>query len=75
MHRFNAFKHGGYTVDGVYVVVNNLPFYLRTQVENMMLLMVTPGPDKPKAYQYDQMMAPLVDDFIAFQKGISCVPS
>jgi hypothetical protein len=69
MHRFQAFKARGYSVNGVYLVVNNLPFYLRTQTENMMLLMVTPGPKKPKAYEYDQMMAPLVNDFIELQKG------
>jgi anthranilate/para-aminobenzoate synthase component II len=68
---FNAFKKRGYTVNGVYLAVNNLPYFLRTQIENILLVMVTPGPGKPNAYQYDQMMEPIVNDLIALQKGVS----
>ncbi|KAG8762525.1 hypothetical protein FRC12_008975 [Ceratobasidium sp. 428] len=36
----------------------------------MMTLMVTPGPRKPNAYQYDQMLEPLVEDLIKLARGV-----
>ncbi|KAG8724353.1 hypothetical protein FRC09_019802 [Ceratobasidium sp. 395] len=61
---------GNYSVNGVYIVVNNLPFYLRTLIENMILAIVIPGPKEPKGYALDQMLEPLVDDLIRLANGV-----
>ncbi|KAG9087208.1 hypothetical protein FRC06_002684, partial [Ceratobasidium sp. 370] len=36
----------------------------------MILVMVMPGPQEPSAYEYDQMLKPLVEDVIALGKGM-----
>ncbi|KAF8594306.1 hypothetical protein BDV93DRAFT_401515, partial [Ceratobasidium sp. AG-I] len=59
-----------YSVNGAYIVVNNLPFYMRTLIENMILAIVLPGPKEPKGYALDQMLEPLVDDLIALMNGM-----
>jgi hypothetical protein len=66
---FQAFKNGKYTTNGVYLAINNLPFHLRTLIENIMLVIVMPGPKEPTAYEYDQMLKPLIDDLIKLEKG------
>lgn len=68
-HRFQAFKNGKYSTNGVYIIINNLPFYLRTLIENMMLLIVMPGPNEPPTYEFGQIMEPLIDDLILLEKG------
>lgn len=57
-------------MNGVYIVVNNLPFYLRFLFENMILAIVMPGPHEPKGYALDQILEPLVDDLIALANGM-----
>jgi hypothetical protein len=74
VNSFQAFKgkyviSGKYSVNGVYIIINNLPFYLRTLIENMMLVIVIPGPNEPKGYAMDQILEPLIDDIIALGKG------
>jgi hypothetical protein len=74
MRRFGAFKGkfaagGSYSVNGVYIVINNLPFYQRGLIENMLLAMVIPGPHKPKGYAFEQMLKPLIDDLVALANG------
>ncbi|KEP46026.1 transposase family Tnp2 protein, partial [Rhizoctonia solani 123E] len=59
-----------YSANGVYVVINNLPFYLRNLIENMILVLVLPGPHEPKGYAFDQMIEPFVDDLIRLANGI-----
>jgi hypothetical protein len=54
---------------GVYITVNNLPPHLRTITENMLLVIVIPGPNKPTAYKFDQIMEPLIDDLVALGQG------
>ncbi|QRV83198.1 Transposase family tnp2 [Ceratobasidium sp. AG-Ba] len=75
MDGFRAFRgkysvSGNYTVNGVYIIVNNLPFYLRTLIENMILAIVVPGPKEPTGYAMDQIMEPLVDDLIELSRGV-----
>ncbi|QRV74441.1 Transposase family Tnp2 protein [Ceratobasidium sp. AG-Ba] len=67
---FRAFKKGPYTVNGVYIVINNLPYYLRNRVENTIPVMIMPGPNKASAYAYDQMLQPLVNDLIELARGV-----
>lgn len=69
LNRFQAFKNGKYSTNGVYIIINNLPFYLRTLIENMMLVIVMPGPNEPSSYEFSQIMEPLIDDLIALEKG------
>ncbi|KDN42383.1 hypothetical protein RSAG8_06874, partial [Rhizoctonia solani AG-8 WAC10335] len=59
-----------YSATGVYVVVDNLPFYLRNLIENMILILVLPGPHEPKGYGFDQMLEPFVDDLIRLANGM-----
>ncbi|KAF8594301.1 hypothetical protein BDV93DRAFT_565570 [Ceratobasidium sp. AG-I] len=67
--RFQSFSNGKYSVDGVYVVINNLPFYLRHLIENTMLVIVIPGPNGPTDFEFDQIMEPLVDDILRLEQG------
>lgn len=50
-------------------MVNNLPFYLQFLFGNTILAIVMPGPHEPKGYALDQILEPLVDDFIALANG------
>ncbi|KAG8683364.1 hypothetical protein FRC08_014326 [Ceratobasidium sp. 394] len=61
---------GSYSVNGIYIVVNNLPFYLRMLVKNTTLAIVIPGPKEPKGYALDQMLEPLVNDLIMLANGV-----
>ncbi|CAE6494534.1 unnamed protein product, partial [Rhizoctonia solani] len=67
---FQAFGHGKYSTTGVYITINNLPFYLRTIIENMLLVIAIPGPNEPTDYEFDQIMKPLIDDLVALGQGI-----
>ncbi|QRW12268.1 Transposase family tnp2 [Ceratobasidium sp. AG-Ba] len=67
---FRAFKKGPYTVNGVYILINNLPYYLRNRVENTIPAMIMPGPNKASAYAYDQMLQPLVNNLIELARGV-----
>jgi hypothetical protein len=53
----------------VYIIINNLPYFLHTLIENMMLVIVIPGPNEPTAYEFNQIMEVLVDDLIMLEKG------
>ncbi|KAG8716823.1 hypothetical protein FRC09_015154 [Ceratobasidium sp. 395] len=67
----NKFSKGGsYSVNGVYLVVNNFPPHLRTLIENTILAIMIPGPKEPKGYALDQMLEPLVDDLIKLAEGM-----
>ncbi|KAF8598152.1 hypothetical protein BDV93DRAFT_512771 [Ceratobasidium sp. AG-I] len=68
---FQVHKRGKYSVQGVYIVINNLPLQLRTHPENMILVTVMPGPKEPTSYEYNQMLQPMVDDLIALGKGMN----
>jgi anthranilate/para-aminobenzoate synthase component II len=68
-YRFRVYKKAGYSVQGVYVVVNNLPLPLRNLHENMMLACVMPGPKEPSDFEFNQILEPLVDEFIVFGRG------
>ncbi|EUC53635.1 transposase family Tnp2 protein, partial [Rhizoctonia solani AG-3 Rhs1AP] len=71
---YRVFKGGfaasNYSANGVYIVVNNLPFFLRNLIENTILALVLPGPHEPKGYAFDQMHEPLVDDLIRLADGV-----
>ncbi|KDN34320.1 hypothetical protein RSAG8_12585, partial [Rhizoctonia solani AG-8 WAC10335] len=67
---YQTFSNGTYTTMGVYMAFNNLPFYLRTRIENMLLVLVIPGPNEPTSYEFDQIMEPLIDDLIGFAQGV-----
>ncbi|QRV85804.1 Transposase family tnp2 [Ceratobasidium sp. AG-Ba] len=74
MDGFQAFRGkfsrgGPYSVNGVYIVVNNLPYFLRTLIENMILAIVIPGPNEPSGYAMDEILKPLVDDLIELING------
>ncbi|KAF8596466.1 hypothetical protein BDV93DRAFT_454792, partial [Ceratobasidium sp. AG-I] len=59
-----------YSVNGVYIVVNSLPFYMRTLIKNTMLAIMIPGPKEPQGYALDQMLEPLVDNLIALMNSM-----
>ncbi|EUC60381.1 transposase family Tnp2 protein [Rhizoctonia solani AG-3 Rhs1AP] len=61
---------GSYSANGIYIVFNNLPFYLRNLTENIILVLVLPGPCEPKGYAFDQMVEPLVNDLIQLARGM-----
>ncbi|KEP45483.1 transposase family Tnp2 protein, partial [Rhizoctonia solani 123E] len=63
------FAASSYSANGVYIVINNLPFFLRNLIENMLLVLVLPGPHEPKGYAFDQMFELLVDDLIQLAEG------
>ncbi|KDN40631.1 hypothetical protein RSAG8_07960, partial [Rhizoctonia solani AG-8 WAC10335] len=67
---YQTFSNGNYSTMGVYITINNLPIYLRTLIENMLLVIVIPGPNEPTAYEFDQMMEPLIEDLIALAQGV-----
>ncbi|CEL60097.1 similar to KIAA0564 protein [Rhizoctonia solani AG-1 IB] len=76
MDGFRAFKGkfasgNGYSVNGLYIIINNLPFHQRTLIENMILAIALPGPTEPKGYAFDQILEPLVDDLIALAEGVN----
>ncbi|QRV71999.1 Transposase family Tnp2 protein [Ceratobasidium sp. AG-Ba] len=76
MDGFQAFRgkfaaSGNYSVNGVYIIVNNLPFQLRMLIKNMILAIVIPGPNEPKGYALDQILEPLVNDLIELSNGIN----
>ena len=62
---------GLYSVSGAYVIVNNLPFHVRTLIENMILVITIPGPKEPKDYALDQILEPLVRDLQLLAQGKS----
>jgi hypothetical protein len=66
---FRVYKKAGYSVQGVYVVVNNLPLPLRNLHENMMLACVMPGPNEPSRFEFNQILEPVVDELIALGRG------
>ncbi|QRW23960.1 Transposase family tnp2 [Rhizoctonia solani] len=61
---------GNYSVTGVYIIVNNLPFYLQHMIKNIILVIVMPGPKEPKGYALSQMLEPLVNDLIELMNGM-----
>ncbi|KAG8729059.1 hypothetical protein FRC10_004321 [Ceratobasidium sp. 414] len=61
-----GFGASSYSVNGVYIIINNLPFYMRTLIENVILA----GPKEPKGYAIDQMLEPSVDDLITLPSGV-----
>ncbi|CAE6422366.1 unnamed protein product [Rhizoctonia solani] len=69
-HRGKYAAGGSYSVTGAYIIINNLPFYLRYLIENMILVVVMPGPKEPKGYALTQMLEPLVNDLIALSNGV-----
>ncbi|KAG8761968.1 hypothetical protein FRC11_011865 [Ceratobasidium sp. 423] len=55
MDGFRAFKGkftsgSSYSVNGLYIVINNLPFHQRTLIENTVLAIAIPGSKEPKGY-------------------------
>lgn len=66
---FRVQKKADYSVQGVYVVINNLPLELRHRHENMILACVMPGLKEPSSYEFNQILEPLVDELIELNKG------
>ncbi|KAG9102576.1 hypothetical protein FRC06_001740 [Ceratobasidium sp. 370] len=52
-HRGKFAVTSSYSINGVYIVVDNLPFYMQHLIENMILAIVIPGPKEPKGYAMD----------------------
>ncbi|KAG9124509.1 hypothetical protein FRC07_011347 [Ceratobasidium sp. 392] len=67
---FNTLRRRGYTSTGVYIVINNLPSHLRSLIENMILVAVLPGPKEPTAYEFDQMLEPLINDLMELERDL-----
>ncbi|CAE6428590.1 unnamed protein product [Rhizoctonia solani] len=65
-----AHEHQKYEVQAVYITVNNIPSHLRTLIENIMLVIVIPGPNQPTAYELDQILEPLVDELLELEQGV-----
>ncbi|KAG9083733.1 hypothetical protein FS749_005776 [Ceratobasidium sp. UAMH 11750] len=61
---------GSYSVNSVYIVVNNLPFYPWMLIENMILMVVLSSPKEPKGHTLDQILELLVDDLIVLSNGL-----
>ncbi|KAG8703589.1 hypothetical protein FRC11_010601 [Ceratobasidium sp. 423] len=63
---FQAFKGkfatgGSYLANGVYLVINNLPFYQCNLIENMILVM---------GFAFEQMLEPLIEDLKKLVRGM-----
>jgi hypothetical protein len=69
--RFRAHKKAEYSVQGVYIVINNLPSEIRNSHENMMLACVMPGPREPSHFEFNQILEPVIDELIQLGKGRS----
>ncbi|EUC53934.1 transposase family Tnp2 protein, partial [Rhizoctonia solani AG-3 Rhs1AP] len=67
---FQACRRGKYSVNGVYIMINTLPFHLRIKPENMILVAVMPGPKEPSKYEFDQIMQPFINDLIELSQGM-----
>lgn len=55
---------GSASSTGIYMICLNLPVDLRYHPENMYLVGVLPGPNKPSLDQINEGLAPLVDDLL-----------
>ncbi|CUA73103.1 similar to conserved hypothetical protein [Rhizoctonia solani] len=65
-----AHEHQKYEVQAVYITVNNIPSHLRALIENIILVIVIPGPNQPTAYELDQILEPLVDELLELEQGV-----
>ena len=45
---FSLFKHGRYSVGGIYMTIQNLPAHLRNHPGNIVLVGIIPGPSEPR---------------------------
>jgi hypothetical protein len=70
MDNFNPFfnKAGGkvYSAGAIALICLNLPGDMRHLLENMFVFCVFPGPKEPSLEQINNVIRPLVDDFIGF---------
>jgi hypothetical protein len=62
----NKVAKGSVSVTGIYMVCLNLPPDQRYHVENMYLVGVVPGPNKPSMEELNHFLRPLVDDLLEF---------
>lgn len=66
---FNPYKHVEYSVCAIYVSILNFPRRLRYQKENMVLVGIIPGPNKPSLH-INSFLEPLVEDLQQLWKGV-----
>ena len=62
---FQPFKRSQYSMGAIYLAVMNLPRHLRFKSENMILVGLIPGPNKPKL-SINTFLKPLVDELVDF---------
>lgn len=62
----NKVAKGSVSVTGIYMVCLNLPPNQWYHVENMYLVGVVPGPNKPSMEELNHFLQPLVDDLLEF---------
>jgi hypothetical protein len=62
----NKVAKGGLSVTGIYMVCLNLPPDQRYHIENMYLVGVVPGPNKPSMEELNHFLRPLMDDLLEF---------
>ena len=67
---FQPFTHVRYSVGVLYMVILNLPREERYKMENIILILIIPGPKEPK-HTINSYLAPLVDELNDLWNGIS----
>lgn len=67
---FNALHSGvakkTWSIGGIYAVCLNLPPSLRFKPENICLVGIIPGPNKPSGTEIDHFLTPIVDELLEF---------
>ena len=64
----NPFKHVEYSAGVIYLDIANLPRSERYKIENVIIVVVLPGPKEPKKHM-NSYLKPLVDELLQLWKG------
>ena len=68
---FQPFIHTQYSVEVIYLVIQNLPRAIRFKPENIVIVSTIPGPKEPDYNHMNNYLAPMVNDLISLWKGIN----
>lgn len=66
---FQPYKHLQYSIGVIYLTVLNLPFISRNKFQNVLLVGIIPGPQKPR-HDINSFIESLVTDLENFWKGV-----
>ena len=68
---FQPFSHTVFSVGVVYLVVMNLPRYIRYKRENVIIIGIIPGPSEPSHGCFNNYLEPLVKELKDLWTGVS----